>query len=622
MNDKTSNNYLANFRLHQESVAAHINGHLNDGHPPLPAFYPPSSYWTSSEKDLFFHALPLYSRFRPDLIADSIKTKSIFDVCIYLEALHVATSREIATRNNGLVRNSMDLALEVSDGWIEREEEIAKILNDAGSCRWTVDDNNEAETSCICTADMDHASLKNDATSGDNLKCHLDSTCLMVLETIIRAAEREGGELKSSPPSLADCEGTETALPTQPMSTGDLVPTTSENASLDPETSLTGLNVSVPASKAPVPETAQVSDDHGFDAQRRLQKRLYMRRKRAQYAGTPINTEAARLRPGRQTRDRKLSKPRPKTYNTKRRSIFPRGGANSAEQTPVEIAVLQEDREPSLSQSLDEIDDDDESVNERRSKGGIRKPDRIRKLFLENSIDAQKLSDMNLDFFHLSTLARLMRLYSSLNDSTRALNNIAISTDTIQLLISMITEFTSEVIRRAVVSKEQEVRLKGRTKVWKYDQTEISVENVKQSLKTMGLGHLDLKKYFAKLTGEGWFVDDGEPPSENVSDVEMDGTDMGLERSAVGGADAESELEAEVPAPNLLAPDFTFPESFRAYLLPGRRGLLGNDDLLDLEFDEDGFQQELQEEAELDDQDLSASKEYESRLWQMEAQIS
>jgi hypothetical protein len=127
--------YVEQFRVHQKFVQAHLKGTLNDQQPLLPAFFPPSSYWSSDEKDLFFHGLAVYSRFRPDLIAESIKTKSIFDVCLYLDILQTASS-SIPSEIHGPFRSSLEPAMEVSSTWIQHEEKIAAELTQFDSCTW------------------------------------------------------------------------------------------------------------------------------------------------------------------------------------------------------------------------------------------------------------------------------------------------------------------------------------------------------------------------------------------------------------------------------------------------------------------------------------------------------
>ena len=126
--------YLAQFRVHQKFVQAHLKGSLNDEQP-LPSFSSPSSYWSPEEKDLFFHGLAVYSRFRPDLIAESIKTKTTFDVCVYLDHLHNAIPSEI----NGSLTSSLEPAMEVSSAWIQNEEKFAAELTQFESCPWVPD---------------------------------------------------------------------------------------------------------------------------------------------------------------------------------------------------------------------------------------------------------------------------------------------------------------------------------------------------------------------------------------------------------------------------------------------------------------------------------------------------
>ena len=213
MNHRKSNatlSYLEQFRVHQKFVQAHLKGALNDEQPLLPAFFPPSSYWSSDEKDLFFHGLAVYSRFRPDLIAESIKTKTIFDVCLYLDILQTASSR-IHSEMDGSDTSSLEPAMEVSSAWIQEEEKFAAALTQFDSCPW-ISGSTEGETKipenpsrCVCSpqnllvdnagpSSVDHSShaeLKNSYLS------HLDCTCLMVLEKIVREAQL--GEVNPAP---------------------------------------------------------------------------------------------------------------------------------------------------------------------------------------------------------------------------------------------------------------------------------------------------------------------------------------------------------------------------------------------------------------------------------------
>ena len=130
-----------------------------------------------------------------------------------------------------------------------------------------------------------------------------------------------------------------------------------------------------------------------------------MRRKRAQSTGRSINTEAIRLRPGRQPRDGKP--PGPKRYKDKRKIVNSSGKDSSKE---AETVVDPETGHVvSVPTPVDEMDQEDEAQYEPRSKGSLRKVRRAKNRFLEIGVDSQLASDNNLDFFHLSSLAQLMR---------------------------------------------------------------------------------------------------------------------------------------------------------------------------------------------------------------------
>lgn len=81
--------------------------------------------WKSSEKDAFFHALSVYSRLRPDLIAASIETKNEVEVLEYISLLEEAIQENV---QEDICRKNLPLAHEVSDTWIVWEEENAERL--------------------------------------------------------------------------------------------------------------------------------------------------------------------------------------------------------------------------------------------------------------------------------------------------------------------------------------------------------------------------------------------------------------------------------------------------------------------------------------------------------------
>ncbi|KZT30023.1 hypothetical protein NEOLEDRAFT_1174375 [Neolentinus lepideus HHB14362 ss-1] len=120
---KVNQRYLSQYLSHLKHVRDHLSG--NDGLQIPPSYFAPSSYWTSSEKEKFFHALCVHSRLRPDLIAAEIGSKTVADVCIYLGLLE----RTLLTSNEPRAeRKAIMLAAEVSDEWITFEEEQAAAI--------------------------------------------------------------------------------------------------------------------------------------------------------------------------------------------------------------------------------------------------------------------------------------------------------------------------------------------------------------------------------------------------------------------------------------------------------------------------------------------------------------
>ncbi|KAH9936191.1 uncharacterized protein B0H18DRAFT_1113622 [Fomitopsis serialis] len=121
--------YLSHFSKHLNHVRAHLSGKDRSGRLP-PSFFPPGAYWTSAEKDTFFHALTIHSRLRPDLIAEEVRTKSVVDVCLYLQLL------ESATRADGpVLRKDFVTAMEVSDALVTLEDQKAQPIL-AAEPRW------------------------------------------------------------------------------------------------------------------------------------------------------------------------------------------------------------------------------------------------------------------------------------------------------------------------------------------------------------------------------------------------------------------------------------------------------------------------------------------------------
>ena len=82
------------------------------------------SSWSQSEVDAFFHALSVHSRWRPDLIADAVKSKGEVEVVEFLVILDSCARSRAAETHQDIV----PAAIEVSDKWIAVEEAMAAAI--------------------------------------------------------------------------------------------------------------------------------------------------------------------------------------------------------------------------------------------------------------------------------------------------------------------------------------------------------------------------------------------------------------------------------------------------------------------------------------------------------------
>jgi len=420
--------YAVDFHKHQILFQGHLKGRQENSNSLPPSFFS-ASHWTSSEKDRFFHGLTLFSRLRPDLIAEHIKTKSIFDVCVYLHALQVATISR-GHEPEASARETMEPALEMSERWVEHEEKMAAALTPINSCCWNIEySEKQTPGNCCCGTskiDVNSEDLSSTPSSQEEKQSymdHLDSASLAVLASIIRESQIEDVDLERA---ITLEQGPGILPSAQPHSLEEefqrmrsICNFYSLISSLDLTASSSIVLQSVPlkstGSRPTLPSPAANPEPQGSRSElhegivkptftnnchlRRLRKQLYMRRRRAEQVGKPPVPVSVKLFPGRTKRPRKPPKPRPKTYNSKRSFRLLGGGASTNQQPDSE-------RSQPLTNHIEGLD---ESLFELRSHGGTTKPYRVKKVFQESGIDGQALSQMGFDMFHLSTLARLMR---------------------------------------------------------------------------------------------------------------------------------------------------------------------------------------------------------------------
>ncbi|KAG7098571.1 hypothetical protein E1B28_000504 [Marasmius oreades] len=381
--------YLHDFQEHVSAFQRHL---LGVGEKELSSStIPPCGYWTPPEKERFFHSLSIHTRFRPDLIALDIKSKTVADVCFYLAALEQASAKIQP------IRNDLDIAITVSDSWISVEEGESYKLKDT------------SETFGL---------------SGEEWDVPLDSDKLRIMDQILR----EGGDFEDSTDRNAH-------FPTSnPSMVDGESPSTSNGRPTDSEIPLS------PASR------------------RRLYKRLYMRRKRAGLSGTTADLHADKLQPGKKTK-------------------ILQDGENDRD----ELDNVDDDALNDADLSADEQETEDE---EKETSVQLE-----REAWKQSGVDADVLVSRDLGLFYLGALRDLMSLYKLTSDERLpAAVTSSISAATIQTLGSIVKNFVTDIIHHCIVLREEERRVKGQTKVWRFGSVheEISSNTVNHALTIMG----------------------------------------------------------------------------------------------------------------------------------------
>jgi hypothetical protein len=241
------------------------------------------------------------------------------------------------------------------------------------------------------------------------------------------------------------------------------------------------------------------------------------------------------------------------------------------------------------------------------------------------------------------------RIYKSLEQCPEDdVGTTFISSELIQYLQASVVAFTTDVIHRATVWKEQANELKGQKKVWRgalhqvnnvpflypsrfsLHVRQINQRAVEHALKTIGVRTLSQQEHFSKLLDQYDLSLDKrkhKPKSSTPGDLED-------ERAGAAGhsPDAESYDIALSPHRAIYTPAFLTPASFNTGIvdafLPGYDGqfpstALINEDLRDAkegsllsdQTDEEALEDELMEDDMLDQDDVETGQKVEEQLW-------
>ncbi|KAL1717442.1 hypothetical protein EV715DRAFT_292322 [Schizophyllum commune] len=602
----------------QDNVAAPAADAAPDLYFPLDVAREPAEdehTWTASEQDAFFHGLAIYSRLRPDLIASCIPTKTVPDVCAYLEALEEAAS--LHPSPDALDRRrTAPLAMGMSDSWLDWEETQATRLA-AAEPDWEAYALNAQRQDTLASFPQDTSHPAREALQAqwkaeDTLHT-LDTHKLRAISHILRVDE--AAEDDPSRPTTPN-PTTLNPIVLNPLGEDDADP------------SARGRSPSRPRSHSSTPSTRDLSPK----SRRRLQKRLYMRRKRAEKAGVEAVQDAGLLKVGR---PKKTRPPR------KRRR---RGRAGAGEEQGQAGGDQDQDGREDADADGGEGSREDEGGGDGEDgqedgdyahphRGGTTAPYKARRLFEESGITPAVLAQRKLDLFEGIGVARWLEATRDDPDIEHdATPPNTVSGQFLATLHDILVDFVTDVAHRAIVSREQEVQFKAVSKAWRVKSPGLVLtKNVEHALEMMDMAIPQRTKKRKRPPDEdNQDEDEDAEEDENRDDAsdeedEEDGTpsrrasrasSRHASRSSSRHASRSSSRHAsgsssQQPDSSYDLVDDLYPAFFR---LP-RAYQADTADLMPEDTDEEALERVLDEEEELDTEDIVAEGEYEDELW-------
>lgn len=451
---------------HISATLHHFTGAPEPPEPPYaPSYHPPTGYWTGTEKALFFHALSTYSRFRPDLIASSIGTKSVLDVVVYLGLLHDGAQGLTASRG-AIARDQLPAAHEVSPALVALEDTHAAGLAATEPSR--------ADETCAATRAEAERTMRNSLRvqkgEGGRGAARDRAGQQARREELERwRAEQEGVWAREDTLARLDCVALQALDRMLRVDEERRVEAhfRGEEEAAQPGPPVTGLSTAVPPSRATSPPASEHlstlaprnrgndSDDALADlspaSRRRARKRLYMRRKRAEACGGVAQLNPMRLKPGR--------KASATNKNKQRRPSTP---------------------------DPEDTDEDAEQKRRGRRPHGITRPYKVQRKLDELGIDAKYMQENGLGLFRLGALWRLMRMYPRLDPLQPKGVAEFISAGTIQALHTLVVRFTRDIVRRALALRELDFARRGRVKMWRLGSRVVRPPHVRRALQIRG----------------------------------------------------------------------------------------------------------------------------------------
>ncbi|KAK7696490.1 hypothetical protein QCA50_001147 [Cerrena zonata] len=565
--------------------------------------------WTREEKDLFFHGLCVHSRTRPDLIAQDIGTKSVVAVCAYIDELDEALAevQEDEEYNDFWKRRrTTPMATEMSDRWCALEDRFAssiasvegRLMTDVRTqTRRRVVKNMKRKFDKMDRDDAAEESVKSPSTFDEwqreqeriwkEEEFEMDRKMLRKVEIALH------GKGKNRAEGDADDEGSDGA----------------------PE-----------QGEEPVPMAQDDHPDPGIH---------------------PITGDEARPRI---LIDDSLIDPQLLAEPPPLPPKQPIANSEPPPSVPLSTNFSDEDDSSSSSSSSsssdgedDEDKDEDWETQTERSRKSSR---RLRPKTLSSEerqqletmgFDSDRLREAGVDVLRLQRLGKLMRMYRVSQDATKDVIS-GITLPAIKELAVLLKEFTREMVKASILSRQQERAAKGGARAWRHSQGPfVSVPNIQHALSLMGEKHLEHKQRWQHILK--WYRSGGKSPhvpgvlpsSEKPSqDEDYSGNETLFEPTSSQVRTKGLSMYRTMRSPFVRLPTSLLPRpevDFYQYAHPGRPSSpalptpwalhsSSQEDFSEMEStDSEDLASELEEEDGLDESDMDLATSREKEMW-------
>ncbi|KAH9933157.1 uncharacterized protein BXZ73DRAFT_46610 [Epithele typhae] len=514
---------------------------------------PPNAYWSKAEKDLFFRALSIHSRLRPDLIAQEVKTKSVPDVYTYILQLQQAVQdvgNGVLKAPPALERDDFPAAIESSADFLAFEEQAAQSMialapvMGAEDLNKERDDHSRAFRASLVPLDHEHSSHRDREGERrrreqldlwvrerrarwevEDMLCSLDKDGLAALDRLLREDEEEewtggekgGGKVESEPPEnmmLVDEH--------DPLFAGSFsdplqgngaveVKQMTEDSLIDPL--LLAVSGITPKAASPQVQTNASQPHTPSLPEPPLLPPLALNTSSTLFHENSVaNTGAedqdvSQMSPTSRRRYRKrlhMRRKRAKAAGVDADEDVSRMKPGRKAKRRPSQARASTSRSRATSLAPDDTDDEDDDAAEDTRHPHISGATRTYKRqmqFLSMGITPDRLRQEGLGLFHFGGFMRLMRTYNRLHDVPKQVVS-QISAETLSLLYSLVVTFVAQVMSRTITWREQERLAKMQTKVWRQKDNQardIYGTHVKHALTLYGAEFLDKDAHFAGL---------------------------------------------------------------------------------------------------------------------------